>query len=492
MATLKELRDVRLEKLNKLRELGLETYQVRSVKEHANGEIVANFEKYDGKVVTLAGRIMSWREHGALVFGDLQDESGRIQLYIAQELLAETSKVEQTLGFTELTLLDIGDFVQVTGKVTKTKRGEISLQPTKLTLLSKSLRPLPDKWEGIKDRETQLRKRYVDMLVDTDVKKILDIRWKMTQEIRKFLWSEGFTEVETPVLQPLYGGTNAKPFITHLNALDQDFYLRVAPELYLKRLMVGGYEKIFEIARNFRNEGIDQSHFPEFTMLEWYEAYADYNRVMDLTEAMTKQLVKEILGGTKIKVGEHEIDVGGKWTRVVIDDLVKEHLNVEWEKVTEDETKALQKKYAVEVRGTWTKNKSLFAIYDHVITPKLVNPTFVVDYPIEVSPLSREHPKKGGRVERFECYIGGVEIFDGWSEIVSGLEQRKRFEQEQANMREGDVEAMPLDEDFLEALEHGCPPLGGIGFGIDRLAMFLANTWAIKDVIAFPNLKPKG
>ena len=486
-----ELRAVKLEKLNKLKALGINPYPALSNKNLDNIDLVNNFDKHENQEVTAAGRIISKRGHGKLVFLDIKDESGKIQLYIKEDTFEKADHKNGELNFEDLELLDTGDFVESKGTVVKTQRGEISIQSKNIRMLSKSLRPLPDKREGFKNIEERYRKRYLDLITSEESKKILDTRWTVVKEIRKFLWNEGFKEVETPILQSLYGGTNALPFTTHFNALDTDFYLRIAPELYLKRLNIGGYEKIFEIARNFRNEGIDQTHFPEFTMLEWYEAYADYHRVMDLAEDLTKHLVKTVTGGTKISVNGQEIDIGHKWPRKTIDEVLKEHLGIDWETVTEEEIKELQKKYKVGVKGTWSKNKALFEIYDNVIASTLGDPIWVIDYPVDVSPLSKTHRNNPDRAERFEGYIGGVEIFDGLSEIVSGLEQRERFEKEQTNMREGDAEAMPLDEEFLEALEYGCPPLGGIGFGIDRLVMFLTDTWSIKQVVAFPILKPK-
>lgn len=491
MSTLAELRAIKLEKLNKLKELGINPYPALSNKNVNNSELVAEFDKYENKEVIVAGRILSKRGHGKLAFIDLYDESGKIQLYIKEDVLEQANYKNGELNFNDLDLLDTGDIIESKGIVVKTQRGEISVQAHSLRMLSKSVRPLPDKNEEFKNVEERYRKRYLDLILSDNAKKILDARWTIEKEIRKFLWDKNFKEVETPILQALYGGTNALPFTTHFNALDTDFYLRIAPELYLKRLSVGGYEKIFEIARNFRNEGIDQTHFPEFTMLEWYEAYADYHRVMDLAEELTKHLVKVLTGGTKITVHGQEVEIGNKWPRKTVDEILKEHLNIDWETITEEEIKEIQKKHNIKVKGTWTKNKALFAIYDGVITSTFKDPIWVIDYPIDISPLSKEHRSKPGRAERFEGYIGGVEMFDGWSEIVSGIEQRERFEKEQANMREGDAEAMPLDEEFLEALEYGCPPLGGIGFGIDRLVMFLTDTWAIKQVVAFPILKPR-
>lgn len=491
MATLKELRDIRLEKLSKLVDLGVDPYFSLNSSRVPIESLLSNFDQFDGQQVVCAGRIRSTRGHGKICFLDLKDYSGKIQLYLKSDILSRASYAENMLAYDDLNLLDIGDFVQVEGVLLKTSRGEISIEVTKLVFLSKALRPIPDDWEGFKNVEERYRMRYLDFLVNTEVRQVIDKRWQITSEIRKFLWEKGFIEVETPILQSLYGGTNAKPFTTHFNALDKDFYLRVAPELYLKRLVVGGYEKVFEIAKNFRNEGIDHSHFPEFTMLEWYEAYADYNRVMDLAEEMLKHLVFQLYGSYKLNVKGNEVDVSGKWPRITVETALKTHLDLDWSILSDEEVKALQKKLKVNVRGTWTRAKALFAIYDSEVTGKFMNPTWVIDYPLEVSPLAKTHRTNPLKAERFEGYIGGVEIFDGWTEIVSGLEQRARFEGEQKNMKDGDTEAMPLDEEFLEALEYGCPPLGGIGFGIDRIVMFLTNTWAIKDVVAFPTLKPK-
>lgn len=492
MSTLADLRNIRLEKIEALKKLGVNPYPAKANRTHEIGLLHDKFNELDGQKVTVTGRITSLRRHGKLSFIDVKDSTGSIQLYVKEPNITSPDYAQSHLGYEDLNLLDNGDFVEGTGTLTKTQRGEVSVEISVVRLLSKSLRPLPDAWDGFKDVEERYRKRYVDFLINNDAKKLVDTRWKIEKLVREFLWSKGFNEVETPILQPLYGGTNARPFTTRFNALDCDFYLRVAPELYLKRLMVGGYEKVFEIARNFRNEGIDHSHFPEFTMLEWYEAYADYHRVMDLAEEMIKFVVKNLTGGTKLKIKDTEVDVGGTWPRVTVDEMLEKYLGVRWAEVTDKEVKELCERHRVEVRGTWSKDKALFGIYDKVATKKLTDPTWVIDYPIAVSPLSKSHRSKPGRAERFEGYIGGVEIFDGWSEIVSGLEQLERFENEQKNMQEGDAEAMPLDQDFIEALEYGCPPLGGIGFGIDRLVMFLTNTWTIKDVVAFPTLKPRG
>lgn len=490
MATrLETIRNIRLTKVKKLRELGIDPYPAKSQKDFPNQTVIDQFDKFDGKSVTLTGRLMSWREHGKVVFADLVDQSGKIQLFIKEDGLAPTDPKKQTIGFRDLALFDIGDFIQATGMIVKTKTGQISIETKELRLLAKTIRPLPEKWEGLKDTGERFRKRYLDTLMNAQAKKILDIRWKTEEETRRYLWDLGFIEVETPVLQTLYGGTNAKPFMTHMNALGQDFYLRLAPELYLKRLIVGGYEKVFEIARNFRNEGIDTTHQPEFTMIEWYEAYADYHRVMDVTEGLFKNLVQEITNGTQMTVGTHNIDVAGKWIRITLADALKKHIGVDSEQTSDADLKSLLKKHNLKIAGEWSRGLVLFTLFDHLVTDKFVEPTWVIDYPREVSPLSKEHREKEGLVERFEGYIGGKEIADGWSEINNPLEQRARFENEQKNLKAGDTEAHPLDEDFLEALEYGMPPTGGIGVGIDRLVMFLTNTWSIRETIAFPTLR---
>lgn len=481
MATpLEELKKIRREKHDKITALGIPTSAYSFEKKHS---IKQCRESLDSSVQT-AGRIMGSRGHGAISFFDLIDETGKIQL------LATTSELDEKTA--ELVrLLDIGDFIGVSGQVFNTKAGEITIKIENLTLLSKSLRPLPDSWYGLKDKEERFRKRFVDLLLNQTAKKVLDKRWQIEKAVREYLWNENYTEVETPILQTLYGGTNAKPFTTHLNALSTKMYLRIAPELYLKRLIIGGYERIFEIAKNFRNEGMDQSHQPEFTMIEFYEAYADYHRIMDVTEGLIKSVAKKVNTTLDLEIDNHQIDLSGKWNRISIDEALKKYLDLDWETITEEEIQNILKKNNFQIPGVYTKNKALFTIFDHLVTPKLIEPTWVIDYPLDVSPLSKIHRTKSDRAERFEGYIGGREICDGWSEVISPIEQRERFETEQKNLKSGDQDAMPLDEEFLEALEFGCPPLGGIGIGIDRLVMFLTNTWSIREVIAFPLMRPE-
>lgn len=479
MATpLEELKKIRRDKLDKIAALEFPTSAYSFDKKQSIHQCRQSLDK----AVQTAGRIMGTRGHGAITFFDLVDETGKIQL------LSTASELdEKTVELTKL--LDIGDFIGVSGQVFTTKAGELTIKIENLTFLNKSLRPLPDAWYGLKDKEERFRKRFVDLLLNPVAKKILDDRWQIEKAIREFLWSQNYTEVETPVLQNLYGGTNAKPFTTHLNALDSQMYLRIAPELYLKRLIIGGYERVFEIAKNFRNEGMDQTHQPEFTMIEFYEAYADYHRIMDITEGLIKSVAEKVNGHLHLQIDNREINLSGKWSRITIDEALKKYLDLDWETVTDAEVKNILEEHHLQVPGVNTKDKALFTIFDHLVTPKLIEPTWVIDYPQDVSPLAKAHRSRPNRVERFEGYVGGREMCDGWSEVVSPIEQRERFETEQKNLKSGDQEAMPLDEEFLEALEFGCPPLGGIGIGIDRLVMFLTNTWSIREVIAFPLMR---
>jgi lysyl-tRNA synthetase, class II len=445
---------------------------------------IAEARVSEGKTVQTAGRLMAKREHGKVVFGDLKDSTGRIQIMLRQEELGD----EQ---FEILSLVDVGDFIGVSGEVTISRTGELTIVTSSFTFLGKALRPLPTEWNAAEDKEARFRKRYLDMLINDDVKKVLDARWLIEKEIRRYLQDEhSFTEVETPVFQPLYGGTNAKPFTTHMNALDCDFYLRLAPELYLKRLVVGGYEKIFEIARNFRNEGIDQTHQPEFTMIEWYEAYADYNRMMDVAEGLIRHVVTKVHGSTTLQVGEHTVDIGNEWQRITMIEALQTYVNIDFNSMSDDDIQTVMQENKIELIGEYNRGKAQFALFDKLVTGQLIDPIWILDYPREVSPLSKAHRVNPKLAERFEGYIGGKEITDGWSEIVDAVDQRNIFEGEQKNMRAGDSEAHPMDEDFLEAIEYGMPPLGGIGMGIDRLVMFITNTWSIKEVIAFPTLKP--
>jgi len=478
MTTSDNIREEHLKKLEKIKALGINPYPANFDKK----QTIAQTREMEGKTVKTAGKLFSFRTHGDITFADLKDETGKIQLFFKKTELGDEK-------YNNLNLLDIGDYLGVEGSVSTTKAGELSIIPTNYVFLSKSILPLPNQWYGLKDIEARYRQRYLDLLLNPEVRERFNVRTKVIRELRHYLDNLGFWEVESPVLQPLYGGANAKPFTTHLNALGQKMYLRIADELYLKRLIVGGYEKVYEIAKDFRNEGVDRTHNPEFTMIEWYEAYADYQRVMDVTEGLFKHLANAINGNTKMKIDEMEIDLSGKWPRISMVEIMKDKLQIDVEKSSLSDLVAYCQKEKIELLGKESKGQLIFLIFEHKIPKLLIQPTWIIDYPIEVSPLSKEHQSKPGWVERFEGYIGGREICDGWSELTDPLIQRTRFTEDIKAIRKDKEEAQQVDEDFLTAIEYGMPPTGGIGLGIDRLTMFFTNTWAIKEVILFPTLR---
>jgi lysyl-tRNA synthetase, class II len=478
--TLEELKRVRLEKVTQLKKLGINPYPSKI---KSSSIKINDAKEMTDQEVEVAGRIMAWREHGNVIFADLKDETGKIQLWFQKNNLTDK--------FGILRYFDIGDFLYAKGKITKTTVGEISVDVVDFQILTKSIRPLPSKWHGLKDVEERYRKRYLDLILNEGVRERFNVRTRLVREIRKYLDDLGFWEVETPTLQPLYGGANAKPFVTKHNALGHDFYLRIADELYLKRLVVGGYQKVYEICKDFRNEGIDQTHNPEFTMIEYYEAYADYHRVMDVTEGLFKHLANAIFGKMEIQVGEKVIDVGKSWPRITMADIIREKLGLDVKAASAEELSDFCRKNKIETLGAESKGQLIFTIFEHKITDTLIEPTWIIDYPREVSPLSKAKWEEPEWVERFEGYIGGKEICDGWSELTDPVEQRRRFEEDVKAARKDKEEAQQVDEDFLEAMEYGMPALGGIGIGIDRLTMFFTNTWSIKEVILFPTLRPE-
>lgn len=479
MAEESNLKKVREEKLQRLKAAGVNPYAYAFEKKHT----VANALESEGEVVKTAGKIFSFREHGNIAFADIQDETGRMQVFFQKSLLGDS--------FKQVKYLDAGDFIGVEGTVGRTTAGEISIMPTSFSLLTKAIRPLPSQWYGLKDVETRFRQRYLDLLINPDVRERFNIRTKVISGVRSYLDGLGFWEIETPVLQPMYGGANAKPFTTHLNALDQKMYLRIAVELYIKRMLAGGYEKVYEIGKDFRNEGVDQSHSPEFTMLEWYEAYVDYNTMMDRAEGLIKSLAQKIFGTTVLQVEDKKVDVGNKWPRITMHDILQERLGLDVDSVTKEELLAFLKEKAsdVQVIGSETKGQLIFMIFDHLIPKTLKEPTLIIDYPADISPFARPHREKEGWVERFEGYIGGKEIFDGWTEITEPQAQRQAWIKDANATRPDKEEAQHIDEDYLTAMEYGMPPYGGIGIGIDRLVMLYTNTWAIKELILFPTLK---
>ncbi|MEW5805678.1 MAG: lysine--tRNA ligase [Patescibacteria group bacterium] len=492
MSTLEQLIKTREEKIKELKKRGINPYPAKI---GVKGDLIkiSQAKKSLDKIVLVAGRLWSLREHGAMVFADLKDSEEKIQLLFNQKNLAVNSDVQAgpSLGWGEIELLDRGDFLAVSGKVFKTKAGEITVEVTELQLLSKSLRPLPTEWYGLKDVEERYRKRYLDLLLNPGVRERFNLRTKIVSALREYLDGLGFWEAETPTLQPLYGGANAKPFKTHLNALHQDVYLRIADELYLKRLIVGGYEKVYEICKDFRNEGIDQTHFPEFTMVEYYQSYADYHQVMDVTEGLFKHIAKKVLNSTVIQVEDKSIDIGKKWQRITMLEAIKQVLGFNAAEHPPEFLKKYCRENKIELIDGETKGQLIFLIFEHLVAGKLIEPTWVLDYPKDVSPLAKQKSEDSDWVERFEGYIGGKEICDGWSELTDPREQRQRFETDVKTVRKDKEEAQQVDEDFLEAMEYGMPPLGGIGIGIDRLTMFFTNTWAIKETILFPTLKSK-
>lgn len=477
--TLMMIREERLKKLDRLKEMGINPYPASYERSHT----AERAGKELGSSVSVAGRLMSLRTHGAIAFADLIDETGKIQLFLKKEILGDT--------FGLVDLLDVGDVVGVEGEIVKTDSGQVSVAASKITVLAKSIRPLPAQWYGLKDVEERFRKRYLDLLLNPEVRQRFNVRTKLVRGIRRYLDNLGFWEIETPTLQPLYGGANAKPFKTHLNALDVDMYLRIADELYLKRAVIGGYERVYEICKDFRNEGVDLTHNPEFTMIEWYEAYADYFRVMDVTEGLFRHLAETIFGNTKMRIGDNTIDIGAKWPRVRMVDVINEKLGFDVDKENEKTLAKYCRDNGVEMTGGETKGQLVYMIFEHKVTNLLIQPTWIIDYPKDVSPLSKDHRSLSGWVERFEGYIGGKEICDGWSELTDPREQRERFESDLKAARKDREEAQQVDENFLEAMEYGMPPLGGIGIGIDRLTMFFTDTWSIKEVILFPTLRPE-
>ena len=475
-------RAIRLQKIKILEDYGIEPYAVVGERTHKIEEALK--EPLDTEVA-IVGRLISKRVVGKIIFSVLQDVSSSMQIIIkSDEIGAESFKLF-------VKMVDVGDFVGVSGKRFLTQREEESVLVSKWKILSKSVRPLPDKFHGLKDKETRYRKRYLDLITDREVFERFKLRSKIISYVREFLNQKDFLEVETPVLQTLYGGTNARPFKTHINAYDMGMYLRVAPELYLKRLVVGGYEKIYEIGKNFRNEGADQTHNPEFTMIEWYEAYVDYSTMMDRAEELYKFIATKLFGSPKLPSDEGEIDIDYAWPRLPMAEAIKQYADIDVNELSDEQLKKVCEANEVENRGMATRGQMIMDIFEKLVTDKLIKPIWIIDYPKEVSPLSRTHRSKSNLVERFECYVNGKEIGDGWSEIIDPRTQRDRFENEQAAMRAGNEESHPMDEDFLEALEYGLPPLGGIGIGIDRLVMLYTNEKSIREVLFFPIMRPE-
>lgn len=499
------LKKIRIDKLDELKANGKNPFEITkyNVSVH-NADAKAEYEALEAKLkeqyaddeeafktaleenrvtVRIAGRIMSWRDMGKANFIDVRDGSDRMQIYVRMNDIGEEE-------FAEFKKWDIGDIVGVEGFVFRTRRGEISLHAKKITMLSKSLLPLPEKWHGLKDQDTRYRQRYTDLICNPDVMDTFRKRSKIIAGIRRFLDERGFMEVETPMLVSNAGGAAARPFETHYNALDEDVKLRISLELYLKRLIVGGLEKVYEIGRVFRNEGVDARHNPEFTLMELYQAYTDYYGMMELTESLFKYLANEVCGTTVIKYGDLEIDFGKPFEKMTMVEAVKKYSGIDFAEVkTEEEAKALADKYHIEYEARHKKGDILNLFFEEFVEEHLLQPTFIMDHPVDISPLTKRKPENPEYTERFELFINGWEMCNAYSELNDPIDQRERFVAQEELLKQGDDEANRIDEDFLRALEIGMPPTGGIGYGIDRLVMLLTDSPAIRDVLLFPTMK---
>ena len=479
-----ELRQIRLNKLEALQQAGKDPFTItKAVQTHHTDEIRDNFEELEEKDVTLCGRIMSRRDMGKANFIDISDRKGRMQVYVRMNDVGEEK-------FKEFKKWDIGDIIQVTGYVFKTRTGEISVHAKELTLLTKSLLPLPEKFHGLQDTDTRYRKRYLDLIMNPEVRDTFVKRSNIIKEIRKFLDTEDFMEVETPILVANAGGAAARPFETHFNALNEDLKMRISLELYLKRLIVGGLERVYEIGRVFRNEGVDTRHNPEFTLMELYQAYTDYNGMMDLTERLYRHVAQAVLGTQKIVYNGVEMDLSKPFERITMLDAVKKYSGVDFNEVhTLEEARKLADEHEIEYEQRHGKGDILNLFFEEYVEEHLIQPTFVMDHPIEISPLTKKKPSDPNYVERFEFFMNGWEMANAYSELNDPIDQRARFAAQEEMFAQGDEEANHTDEDFLNALEIGMPPTGGIGFGIDRMCMLLTDSPAIRDVLLFPTMK---
>ena len=479
-----QLLKVRREKLAELQAEGKDPFQITKYDQDTHSaDIKDNYAEYDGKEVSIAGRIMSKRVMGKASFCNVQDLKGNIQCYVSRDELGDDS-------YKDFKKMDIGDIVGIKGFVFTTKMGEISVHAHSVTLLSKSLQILPEKYHGLTNTDTRYRQRYVDLIMNEDVKKTFVMRSKIISCIRRYLDNLGFLEVETPMLVANAGGASARPFLTHFNALDEDLKLRISLELYLKRLIVGGLEKVYEIGRVFRNEGVDTRHNPEFTLMELYQAYTDYNGMMDLTENLYRHVAQEVLGTTTITYNGIEMNLGKPFERITMLDAVKKYSGVDFNEIhSDEEAKAIAKEKGVEFEERHKKGDILNLFFEEFAEEHMIQPTFVMDHPIEISPLTKKKPENPDYVERFEFFMNGWEMANAYSELNDPIDQRERFKAQEALLAQGDDEANTTDEDFLNALEIGMPPTGGIGFGIDRMCMLLTDSAAIRDVLLFPTMK---
>lgn len=487
--------DIRRQKLDTLRDMGVDPYPYSFDRTHTSLQIKSDFEAFEGQTVAIAGRLMANRLMGKAAFAEVQDRAGRIQIYLKRDEIGDDR-------FAMYKILDIGDHVGVRGTVFKTRTGEITVQAAELELLSKSLRPLPIVkeqeidgetvvYDAFADKELRYRQRYVDLVVNPEVRDVFVKRSRIMTEMRAFLNDRGYLEVETPILQPIYGGASARPFVTHHNTLKMDLYLRIANELYLKRLIVGGFDGVYEFAKDFRNEGMSRFHNPEFTQMELYVAYQDYSWMMELVETMISEIARTVLGTTKITFQGHEIDLTPPWRRLPIFEGIREYAGVDISDADEERLRAVARDLNVHVEKGWGAGKIIDEIFGEYVEPKLIQPTFITDHPVELSPLAKRHRGNPRLVERFEPVIAGKEIGNAFSELNDPIDQRARFESQMALKARGDEEAQVMDDDFLRALEYGMPPTAGLGIGIDRLTMILTDQPSIRDVILFPHMRPE-
>ncbi len=480
-----QLMKVRRDKLAELQAMGENPFDVTTYnQEYHTCDIHDNFDEFEGKQVSIAGRLMSKRVMGKASFFDLRDRRGKVQLYVTRDDMGEDV-------YKNFKRLDIGDLVGVTGEVFRTQKGEVSVRTNNYTLLSKSLLPLPEKFHGLRDTDLRYRQRYVDLIMNPEVKRTFEIRSKVITAIRNYLDSLDFMEVDTPILNTIPGGAAARPFITHHNTLDIDMYMRIAPELYLKRLIVGGFERVYEMGRQFRNEGMDVKHNPEFTTVEVYQAYTDYEGMMDLTESMISTVAQEVLGTTKITYQGEEIDLSPGWARMTMMESIKKFAGIDFKETSTDEEAAnLAKSVGVEVEKGMSRGEIISLTFEEKVEENLVQPTFIYEYPVEVSPLAKRYKDNSDFTERFEIFITRREFGNAFSELNDPIDQKERFMKQVEKREAGDEEANMMDEDFVTALEYGLPPTGGLGIGIDRLIMLLTDSASIRDVLLFPTMKP--
>lgn len=480
-----ELKRVRLEKLKELREMGIDPFGAKYERNAMAGEIINNFTAMEGKNVKIAGRIMSKRRHGKAGFGNIQDLSGQVQLYFRKDDIGEEK-------YELFKKLDMGDILGIEGEVFRTQKGEISIHVRDLTYLAKALNPLPEKWHGLKDVELRYRQRYVDLIVNPQVKEVFIKRSRIIKEIRNYLDNREFLEVETPMMQPIAGGASARPFITHHNALDMDLYLRIAPELYLKRLIVGGLEKVYEINRSFRNEGISTRHNPEFTMLEIYQAYADFDMMMQLTEDLVSSVMLKVNSSMVVDYEGHTINFMPPWKRITMLEAINEYTGLDFNEIKTDQASvAAARQLGLDIDGTSSRGEIINEIFEEYVEEKLIQPTFIYGHPVEISPLAKRNADHPEMTDRFEVFIMQREIANAFSELNDPIDQKGRFMKQVEKRAGGDTEAHMMDEDYINALEYGMPPAGGLGIGIDRLVMILTGMPSIRDVIMFPTLRPR-